>query len=124
MNKQNKHLYSFLIAAVSLTVILAIWCGVASAFQFQVYGKIGEKWQRLGRERGPLGAARSSEADAPQGGRFNEFAYGSILWHPTIGEAYAVWGHIGGRDRQLGGSNFGQPVTDGMATPAGVGRVK
>src|SRR5262249_60937045 len=107
MNKQNKHLYSFLIAAVSLTVILAIWCGVASAFQFQVYGKIGEKWQRLGRERGPLGAARSNEADAPQGGRFNEFAYGSIWWHPTNGGAHAGLGQIGERCPQIGGPQFG-----------------
>src|SRR5262245_8083898 len=122
MKKKNQLLNSFFIVAVSLTVILAIWPGATSAFQFQVYGRIGEKWQRLGRERGPLGAAKSSEADAPHGGRFNEFAYGSIWWHPTIGEAFAVWGDIGVRYRQLGGANFGYAITDELTTPDGVGR--
>src|SRR5262249_39374400 len=103
-------------------VALGVGGGGTSGFEVEVYGRIGEKWQRLGRERSPLGAARSSEADAPHGGRFNEFAYGSIWWHPTIGEAYAVWGHIGERYRQLGGSNFGYPITDELATPDGVGR--
>ncbi len=122
MKKQHKSFYSILLVALSIGGILAIWDGAASAFQFQVYGKIGEKWQRLGQERGPLGAARSSEADAPHGGRFNEFAAGSIWWHPTIGEAYAVWGAIGVKYRQLGGPNFGYPITDELTTPDGVGR--
>lgn len=122
MKKQNRHPESFLIAALILTVILVIGSGATSAFQQQVYGKIGEKWQQLGRERGPLGAAISSEANAPYGGRFNEFANGSIWWHPTIGEAYAVWGQIGERYRQLGGPNFGYPITDELRTPDGVGR--
>ncbi len=122
MKKQNQLLYSFLTEVVSLTVTLAILCGSTLAFQFQVYGRIGEKWQRLGRERGPVGAARSSEADAQHGGRFNEFAHGSIWWHPSIGEAFAVWGDIGRKYRQIGGPNFGYPITDELATPDGVGR--
>src|SRR6185436_14366452 len=84
-----------------------------------VYGFIGQKWAQLQGTAGPLGAARSSEADAERGGRFNNFQNGYIYWHPNFG-AHAVYGPIGaawnamGRERGLG-----YPLTDQMRGPAG-----
>jgi uncharacterized protein with LGFP repeats len=87
----------------------------AGAFQpFAVYGAIKAKWVQLGGASGPLGAARSSEADAARGGRFNAFASGFIYWHPRFG-AHAVYGLIGEKWSTAGRENgFGYPLTDEM----------
>lgn len=91
------------------------------AFGFAVYGAIGEKYVKLGSERGPLGAPLSDEAPASFGGRFNNFQYGFIYWHPQIG-AFAVWGAIGEKWNEFGRVTFGYPITDELATPDGRGR--
>lgn len=109
-----------IVVAIGLALGAAIWSGAVAAFD--VYGLIGDKYTMLGRESGPLGPPTSSEADAHFGGRFNEFAAGSIWWHPTMGEAFAVMGAIGEKYRQMGGPEYGYPITDELTTPDGVGR--
>jgi hypothetical protein len=58
-----------------------------------IYGAIRDKWAALGWERcAALGYPTTDEADAPGGGRFNNFEHGSaIYWHPDLGAA-ALWG--------------------------------
>jgi len=113
----DKHRSKFPIMVVMFSLLLG-----SSAFGFAVFGKIGEKYARLNGEHGPLGVPRSDEANAPFGGRFNDFAAGSIFWHPKIGEAFAVWGAIGEKYRQVGGPVFGYPITDELPTIDRVGR--
>ena len=77
-----------------------------------VYGKIGEKWNQLGRER--FGYPTSDEQPAANGGRYNNFENGgSIYWSPNTG-AFAVYGDIAkvwndlGRER----GRLGYPTSD------------
>lgn len=80
-----------------------------------VYGAIGEKWHELGGPTGALGPARSSEADAERGGRYNVFRNGYIYWHPSFG-AHAVYGLIGEKWNALGRERaFGYPLTDELS---------
>ena len=91
----------------------------AAAIQQKVYGAIAEKWSQLKGETGPLGAAKTNEATAARGGRFNEFAHGFIYWHPKFG-AHAVYGDIGVKWNQLGRERgFGYPLTDELPAPEG-----
>ena len=105
------------IAAISGLALIAM---TTAALAFQVYGDIGIKWQSLGGPSGPLGDARSDEADASRGGRFNEFQYGFIYWRRDHG-AHAVYGLIGemwntmGRER----SKCGYPINDEYGYGAG-----
>jgi hypothetical protein len=97
------------VAGLTVGGILAL---SSPALPQSVYGAIGDKWRQLGGATGALGAARTSEADAARGGRFNEFQHGFIYWHPSIG-AYAVYGAVGQKWSQLGRERgFGYPVTD------------
>ena len=57
------------------------------------YGRIGEKWHALGGVRSLLGAPSLKEMDAKDGGRFQQFANGIILWHARTG-AHAIHGEI------------------------------
>jgi uncharacterized protein with LGFP repeats len=93
----------------------------SAALAFAVYGAIGEKYNRLGGAGGALGAPTSDEADAPYGGRFNNFQHGFIYWHPSTG-AFGVWGPIGEKWNQLGRVAYGYPITDQSVTPDGRGR--
>lgn len=86
-----------------------------------VYGAIGEKYKALGGPGGPLGRPLTSEANAPHGGRFNNFQNGSIYWHPSIG-AFAVWGAIGGKWNDYRHAEFGYPLTDETKAADGIGR--
>jgi uncharacterized protein with LGFP repeats len=91
---------------------VAFFLSTSSVSAFQVYGAIGEKWRQLGAESGPLGAARNDERDAARGGRYNDFQFGFIYWHPSIG-AHAVYGLIGEKWNKLGRERgFGYPLTD------------
>lgn len=58
-----------------------------------VYGDIGALYQRLGGAQGPLGCPLSDEADAGNGGRFNQFEHGQIVWSPHQGNhmTLAAW---------------------------------
>lgn len=105
------------LAAIPGLMLIAAATG---ALAFQVYGDIGIKWQSLGGSAGPLGDARSDEADAARAGRFNEFQYGFIYWTPGHG-AHAVYGLIGemwdsiGREK----SKCGYPISDEYGYGAG-----
>lgn len=95
-----------------LLVALALVSSSGSVAAYQVYGAIGEKWRQLEAEAGPLGAPRSDERDAARGGRYNEFQYGFIYWHPDTG-AHAVYGAIGEKWNQIGREGgFGYPIID------------
>ena len=50
-----------------------------AAYQFQVYGEIGKKYQRLGGPAGWLGQPLNDETGTPDGvGRYNHFQHGSL----------------------------------------------
>ena len=90
----------------------ALQLPASAAVQNKVYGAIAEKWSELRGAAGPLGAAKTDEADAARGGRFNEFDHGFIYWHPSFG-AHAVYGDIGVKWNQLGRERgYGYPLTD------------
>ncbi len=86
------------------------------------YGKIGEKYSKLGGAGGPLGAPASKESDAAHGGRCHKFQQGTICWHKDIGEAFGVWGLIHAKWVEMGGVEYGYPITDELPTPDGRGR--
>jgi uncharacterized protein with LGFP repeats len=91
----------------------------ANAQDYQVYGDIVHKWADLNGTAGPLGAPRSSEADASAGGRFNNFQFGFIYWRRDI-HAHAVYGLIGQKWSRLGRERgLGYPITDQMRAPRG-----
>jgi hypothetical protein len=96
-------------------------CAATAAMAAAVYGAIGDKYNVLQKESGPLGIALTDEASAPYGGRFNAFKYGYIYWHPDIG-AFGVWGAIGTKWDQLGRVAYGYPITDESKTPDQRGR--
>lgn len=81
---------------------------------YAVYGKIGEKWNQLGRENG-VGYPSTDELPAANGGRYNEFEGGSkyIYWHPNTG-AHIVYGDIARSWNQLGRERgrLGYPISD------------
>ncbi len=91
---------------------------------WEVHGYIRQKWARLGWERSPLGYPKTDEWPTKNSGRYNNFEHGRILWKRGKREAFAVWGAIYNRYRQLGGERgvLGYPRTDETATPDGVGR--
>jgi hypothetical protein len=78
-----------------------------------VYGAIREKWHQFGREAGALGYPLTNEAPALNGGRFNNFQFGSIYWHSKFG-AHAVYGRIGEQWNALSGVQgvCGYPTSD------------
>lgn len=80
---------------------------------YAVYGALGKRWDGMSRERGALGYPLTDERDALNGGRFNEFEYGYIYWHPDTG-AYAVYGDIGQRWNNLGRErgSLGYPISN------------
>jgi hypothetical protein len=67
----------------------------------------------LGREAGALGYPLSDESAAVNGGRFNNFQFGMIYWHPKFG-AHAVYGRIGEKWIELGRESgvCGYPTID------------
>lgn len=86
------------------------------------YGSIGDKYAALGGAGGPLGAPTGNEADAPHGGRCQQFRGGMICWHPEIGEAFGVWGLIHAKWASIGRTEFGYPITDERVASDGRGR--
>jgi uncharacterized protein with LGFP repeats len=105
----------------SVMAAIAVLALCSTALAFAVYGAIGEKYNKLGGPGGVLGAPLSDEADAPYGGRFNQFEKGFIYWHPKIG-AFAVTGGIAGKWNEVGRVAYGYPITDETGTPDGRGR--
>jgi LGFP repeat len=96
--------------AISIIGTVLIPTSIAAAYQ--VYGAIGEKWQALGAERGILGTPTSEEVDTPNGGRFQSFGRGYVIWNSSIG-AHTMFGSIYEKWKSLGGvSAYGFPITD------------
>ena len=91
-----------------LVFIVAAWPAAA----YQVYGAIGEKWLTLGASYGILGAPISDEVDLPNGGRFQSFERGYVIWSQSTG-ARTMFGSIYEEWKSLGGvSGYGFPITD------------
>jgi uncharacterized protein with LGFP repeats len=85
---------------------------------------ISDKYNALGGSSGFLGAATTSELTNADGvGHHQDFANGTIYWHPALG-AWEVHGAIRVRWSALGSdtSVLGYPMTDETSTPDGVGR--
>lgn len=79
-----------------------------------VYGKIGGKWDRLGRERG-FGYPLTDEESAADGvGFYNDFENGGSIYAFPGGDAFEVHGDIRLKWLEMGGvtSPLGYPVTD------------
>src|SRR5690349_7829922 len=99
--------------------LLSLILFTSQAHAYAVYGFIGDKWKKLGAERGPMGAPVTDERDALNG-RYNDFQYGSIYWKRGMPEAFAVYGEIGGKWKSLGRERgLGYPLND--ESPAGHG---
>ncbi len=94
-----------------------------------VWGAVRARWVDSGAEAGPLGYPVSSEADAPGGGRYNDFVgggtaarpAGSVYWsaatgaHGVRGPVRAAWLEAGGPAGRLGYPTS-EPVTAGPRT--------
>jgi len=79
---------------------------------FWVHGSIYQKYLALKAENGLLGFPVSDELTAmDKSGRFSNFEKGSIYWHPLT-NAFEIHGQIRSKWLQLGGTNFGYPVSD------------
>jgi uncharacterized protein with LGFP repeats len=120
INRESARGRSALVAIVVLfTLSAAVLVPTSNAAS--VYGAIGDKYRILGGPGGVLGPVLTDEADAPYGGRFNNFQNGAIFWHPSIG-AFAVMGAISGKWNELNRVAYGYPITDESKTPDGIGR--
>jgi uncharacterized protein with LGFP repeats len=90
-----------------------------------VAGAIRDAWLASGGARGVLGMPRTNEASTPDpGGRFSEFAGGTVVWTPSAG-AVVFTGPIGTRWAAAGGvdSSLGLPQGAPKATSDGRGQV-
>ncbi|MEG4169187.1 MULTISPECIES: hypothetical protein [unclassified Microcoleus] len=91
---------------------------------YAVYGEIGKKWNSIGRERSAVGYPISDERSAANGGRYNQFEFGFIYWHPSRG-AYAVYGDIAKKWDSMGRekSSLGYPISDELPSGSAGNRV-
>ncbi len=90
-----------------------------------IYGLIREKWNALGREKGPNGYPITDEADAASGkGRYNNFQNGTIIYKWGTAEAFSVYGAIWGKwgTVQYDSGPLGFPLTDETPTSGNTGR--
>jgi hypothetical protein len=86
--------------------------------------EIDKKYAALGGTNGFLGAPKAPETAAPDGvGRFRQYAFGMIYWHPETG-AHEVHGAVRTRWAQMGSekSPLGYPTTDETLCPDKVGK--
>lgn len=89
---------------------------------FVIFGAIEQKWLSIGGPHSPLPRPVSNEVPTFDGiGRRQAFEGGLISWHPKTG-AFIVWGLIGVRWLEIGGEQFGYPITDETSTPDGRGK--
>jgi uncharacterized protein with LGFP repeats len=80
-----------------------------------IYGLIFDKWAQMGGIKSAVGNPTTDELPAARGGRYNEFDYGYIYWHPNLG-AHAVYGEIGKKWNEQGRENgVGYPLTSERA---------
>lgn len=85
---------------------------IRSCDPLQPYGQIGTKWWAMGRADSVVGAPTLPERDSKDGGRFQQFDEGMIIWHARTG-AKAVHGQILDRYRATGSEQaWGFPTMD------------
>ncbi len=91
---------------------------------FVVLGKIGEKYNQLGREAG-FGYPADEERRTPDGGYYQHFQNGGSIYYKSSVGAYEVHGAIREKWAGMGWerSFLGYPLTDEIATPDGRGRM-
>ena len=102
----------FAVALLNLSLFLSI------AHCHDVHELIRVKWEDLGGASSPLGDATSDELPI-EGGRYNRFQHGFIIWKSGTPEAYAVYGSIADKYYQLGTIAMGYPVSDELPGPNG-----
>lgn len=91
----------------------------ANGTPYTVEGPILAKYQSLDdKSRNDLGAPTGAEQKNPDGGMYQQFAGGVIVYKT---QAYVVWGKIRDKWNQLGGSQgtLGYPTSDEQDTPDG-----
>nr|WP_306460729.1 hypothetical protein [Mycobacterium arosiense] len=91
----------------------------ANGTAFQVEGPILTKYQTLDdKSRKDLGAPTGNEQKNPDGGIYQQFDGGVIVYKT---QAYVVWGKIRDKWNELGGSQgkLGYPTSDEIDTPEG-----
>ncbi|WP_367325633.1 LGFP repeat-containing protein [Streptomyces sp. HUAS ZL42] len=88
----------------------------------EVIGAIRDKWLALGGPGSVVGEPLDIERATFDGvGRAQEFAGGVISWHPELG-AFATWGAICARWKEIGREQWGYLLTDELGCPDGRGR--
>lgn len=87
------------------------WSAATGAHE--VHGDIGRKWAHLGHDMSFLALPTTDELVGPNSGRYNDFQFGAIYWHPTLG-AYAMRAEIHAKYKAVGGagSRLGYPTND------------
>lgn len=90
---------------------------------FTIFGAIEQKWLLYKSGPSPLGVPLGNETPTfDDKGRYQEFANGTISWHPDIVEAFVVRGLILRRWLAIGRERFGYPTIDESITADGAGR--
>lgn len=91
---------------------------------FEVHGLIRQKWSKLGWERSFLGYPTTDEEKTSDGAaRYNQFQFGTIVWHPKLG-TNETHGAIWQKWQRFGGvkSFLGLPTVDEQPTADNKGR--
>lgn len=85
-----------------------------------IAGEIFEKYQEVGGENSPLGMPEAAEEQAPEGGKFQNFAGGTVYSSEETG-SHIVWGDIREAWEENGGPTgaLGFPVSDEEEVPEG-----
>lgn len=88
--------------------------------EITIAGEIYQKYQEAGGENSPLGMPEAAEEQAPEGGKFQNFAGGTIYSSEETG-SHIVWGDIREAWEENGGPTgpLGFPVADEEDTPEG-----
>jgi uncharacterized protein with LGFP repeats len=108
---------SVVVAALALCVVAAARPANAGVF--------ANKYAQLGGSGGPLGAPTSAIYKCADGqGLYQNFVNGALFYHPSLGDAFAVYGGIYAKWAGLGyeRSFLGYPITDETGCPDGRGR--
>jgi uncharacterized protein with LGFP repeats len=101
------------------------FCALATAAHPADAGVFADKYAKLGGSNGPLGVPTSAIYKCKDGvGLYQNFTRGALYYHPSFGDAYAVYGGIYQKWVSLGaeGGFLGYPYIDETGSSDGVGR--